>query len=127
MNPENNRTYSATDTIYAWMSLLIAFLFCQVLPVGKHPLGGFLLIAALFGSGFAILKLKKLKLDWTCILSAVFSLVIGSALLLTDTEFLANLSLAYCLASYLYFLYAAFGNRIEEGFSDYIYIDFIKI
>ena len=126
MYSENEHTYSVTDTIYAWLSLLIAFLFCRVIPVEEHPLGALLLIVALFGSGFGIVKLKKLRLDRTCILSAVSSLVIGSALLLTDTEFLVNLSLAYCLASYLYFLYAAFGNRIEEGFSDYIYIDFIK-
>ena len=127
MYPENDHTYSALDTVYAWFSLLMAFLFCQVIPVEENPLGAFLLILALFAAGFGILKLKKLKPDATCIISAVSSLVIGSALLLTDTQFLRNLSLAYCLGSYLYFLYAALGNRIEQGFSNYIYIDFIKV
>ena len=127
MYPENDHTYSALDTVYAWFSLLIAFLFCRVIPVEENPLGALLLILALFATGFGILKLKKLKPDATCIISAVSSLVIGSALLLTDTRFLLNLSLAYCLGSYLYFLYAALGNRIEQGFSNYIYIDFIKI
>lgn len=127
MYPENDYTYSALDTVYAWFSLLMAFLFCQVIPVEENPLGALLLILALFAAGFGILKLKKLKPDATCIISAVSSLVIGSALLLTDTQFLRNLSLAYCLGSYLYFLYAALGNRIEQGFSNYIYIDFIKV
>lgn len=119
--------YSVTDTVYAWISLLAAFLFCQALPVAEHPLGGFLLIVALYISGFVILHLKKQKLSPVCIFSAVSALVIGSALVLTGTKFLIKLSMAYSLASYCYFLYAALGNRIEEGFSDYIYIDFIKI
>ncbi|MBE6947873.1 MAG: DUF4173 domain-containing protein [Ruminococcaceae bacterium] len=125
--PSPQPVYSAVDTVYAWLSLVLAFLFCQALPIAQYPLGGFLLILALYATGFIILRLKKLKLCPVCILSAVSSFVIGSSMLLTDTEFLMNLSLAYSLASYCYFLYAAFGNRIEEGFSDYIYIDFIKI
>ena len=119
--------YSATDTAYAWLSLLLAFLFCKALPVLEHPLGGFLLIVFMFVASFVILKLKKQKLSPVCWLSALSALVIGSALLLTNTEFLIQLSWAYSLACYCYFLYAAFGNRIEAGFSDYIYIDFIKI
>ena len=119
--------YSVVDTAYAWVSLLAAFLFCQTVPVIEHPFGGFLLVAGLFVSGFVVLKLKKRKLYPVCILSAVSALLVSLALLLTNTAFLIKLSLAYSLASYCYFLYAAFGNRIEPGFSDYIYIDFIKI
>lgn len=119
--------YSGTDTLYAWLSFLFAFLFCETLPLAKHPLGGFLLICTLFVSGFVILWVKRINLSPACSFSAVSALVIGSALLLTETGFLVSLSLAYCLVSYCYFLYAAFGNRIEPGFSDYIYIDLIKI
>ncbi len=119
--------YTVTDTVYAWLSLVFAFLFCQTLPVAVYPLGGFLLILALFASGFVILRLKKRKLDWVCILSALSALVIGAALLLSETKILIKLSFAYSLASYCFFIYAAFGNRIEQGFSNYIYIDFIKV
>ncbi len=119
--------YKAEDTAYAWLSLFFGFLYCQAVPVTKNPLGGFLLILALFTMGFVIVRLKKLKLSAVCIVSALSSVVIGSALILTDTAFLVNLSMTYALASFCYFLYAAFGNRIEEGFSDYIFMDFIKI
>ena len=125
--PSPKPVYSVTDTVYAWLSLLLGFLFCQTVPVAEYPLGGFLLIAAMFASGFVILHLKEKKLSLAGILSAVSALVIGSALLLTNAVFLINLSFGYSLASYCYFLYAVFGNRIEEGFSDYIYIDLIKI
>lgn len=124
---EKAPVYTLADTAYAWLSLLFAFLFCQALPVVEHPFGGLLLIIVLFISGFVMIRLKKRKLDRACVLSALSGLVIAAALLLTDTRFLIRLSMAYSLASYCYFLYAAFGNRIEQGFSNYIYIDFIKI
>lgn len=131
MYPEENVTttpeYSTTDTLYAWLSLAFAFLFCQTQPVTQYPLGGFLLILALFIAGFVVLKLKKQKLSPVCIISSLSALAINLALLLTDTDFLVNLSFTYGIACFCYFLYAALGNRIEEGFSDYIYIDFIKI
>lgn len=119
--------YTLTDTAYAWLSLVFAFLFCQAVPVRDHPLGAFLVILGLYISGFVILRLKKVKLRPVCILNALSALVIGSALLLTNARFLIKLSMAYSLASYCYFIYAAMGNRIEEGFSNYIYLDFIKI
>ena len=134
MNPNSNATdsafrpeYTPIDTAFAWLTLVTAFLFCQSLPVTSYPLGGFLLILALFASAFVILRIKKQKLAPLCICSALSSLVISTALLLTNTAFLVNLSFAYCLASYGYFLYAAFGNRIEEGLSDYVYIDYLQV
>lgn len=117
---------SVADTAYAWLSLLFAFLFCQFTPVAQRPLGGFLLIVALFITGFIVMRAKKQKMTPICVLSAVSALIIGSSLLLTNAVFLMKWALAYCLAAYCYFLYAAFGNRVEKGFSDYVYIDFIK-
>lgn len=119
--------YSRTDTAYAWLSLIAAYLFCDALPIAQYPLYGFLLIFGLFAAGFLILGLKKQKFCPACILSTLSALVISGGMLLSETEFLVNLSFAYCLAGFCYFLYAAFGNRIEAGFSDLIYIDFIKI
>ena len=70
MDSENNTplppkpekpVYTTADTAYAWLSLLLSFLFCQSLPVTEYPLGGFLLIVALFVSAFVILRVKKQK------------------------------------------------------------------
>lgn len=119
--------YSTIDTVYAWLCFLFAFLFCQAVPVTKHPLGGFLVIITLFIAAFVIFRIKKIKLYPVCILTAVSALVISAALLLAESPFLVRLAYTYSLACHCYFIYAAFGNRVEAGFSDYIYIDFVKI
>lgn len=119
-------TYSRTDTVYAWLCFVFGFLFCQAAPVTEHPLGGFLLILALYITGFVILSLKKVKLTAACILSTISSLILSAVLILSESGFLLRLSYTYCLASYCYFLYTAFGNTVEKGFSDYIYLDYFK-
>ena len=121
------RTYTLTDTAYAWFSIIAAFLFCQAVPVTRHPLGGFLVIAGLFITAFIIFRIKEIKLLPVCILTAISAFVISLALILTESPFLVKLAYTYCVGFYCFFLYAALGNRIENGFSDYIYIDFIKI
>lgn len=119
--------YTAEDTVFAWLSLLLSFLYCQALPVTQNPLGGFLLILALFASGFVLIRLKKQPVSPICILSAVGGIVVSSAMLWTDAGLMIKLSMSFALLCFFYTLYAAFGNRIEEGFSDYVWMDFIKI
>lgn len=118
--------YSRFDTVFAWLCFLFGFLFCQAVPVTEHPLGGLLLILALYITGFVIVSVNKVKLSAACILSTAFSLIISTVLILSESSFLLRLSYAYCLASYCYFLYTAFGNNAEKGFSDYIYLDYIN-
>lgn len=119
--------YSMIDTVYAWFSMIVAFLFCQAVPVTKHPLGGFLVIIGLFVTTFVIFRVKKIKVLPVCVLTAISAFVISSALILAESPFLIKLAYTYCLGCHCFFVYAALGNRIENGFSDYIYIDFIKI
>ncbi len=119
--------YSLADTVYAWLSLLFAFLFCQALPAEDHPLGVFLLVAALFVTGFVFARIKQLRLSPVCILCAAVCILAASAAILTDTALLMRLCLLFSLCGYLYFLYAAHGNTVEEGLSDLVFMDFIKL
>lgn len=119
--------YTPADTVYAWISLLLGFLLCNAVPVGKHPLGGFLLILILFGTGFAFLRMQKQAIPAVSIVTAASALFVSSSLLITDAKLVINLAMVYGLLSYGYFLYAAYGNRMEDGLSNYVYVDFIKI
>lgn len=119
--------YTKVDSVFAWLSLLLAFFYCHTVPVWENPLGGFLLIFALFITAFIVLRVKEVKLHFSVILSSISALLLSFAFLLAESRFLLFLSCAYCLGSYLFLLYAALGNRVENGFSNYIYIDYIKI
>lgn len=119
--------YTKTDSIFAWLSLLFAFFYCHTVPVWENALGGFALIFALFITAFIVLRVKQVKVHFSTILSSISAMILSFAFLLTESKFLLFLSCAYCLGSYLFLLYAALGNRVENGFSNYIYIDYLKI
>lgn len=125
--PKPRRAYSGFDSVFAWISFLFAFLFCQALPAGEHPTGAFLLVLLMFAAAFVILRVKKLPLSRACLFTAISSLLVSVAPILNDSAFLIDFSLSYSLCGYCYFLYAAFGNRIETGFSDYVFVDFFKL
>lgn len=39
--PKPKRTFSAIESLFAWLCLLGGYSFCRVFPVILHPLGGF--------------------------------------------------------------------------------------
>lgn len=119
--------HSKTDSAFAWLILLLSFLFCHTVPVAKHPFGGFLLVLSAFITAFIILGVKKIKVKPACIFSSISALILSAALILTETPFLLFLTYSYCLATYCFLIYTALGNRVENGFSNYIYIDYLKI
>lgn len=119
--------YSKVDSVFAWLSLILAFFFCHTIPVRQNPLGGFILVFVLFITAFIVLRAKKVRIPPSAILSTLSALILSFALLLTETPFLLFLTNAYCLATYCFVIYAALGNRVENGFSNYIYIDYLKV
>ena len=124
--PAAKPVYSLPDTVYAWLCFLFGFLFCQTAPVMTHPLGGLLLVFLLYITGFVILSIKKIKLSVSTILCAVTALLLSVVLVVSESSFLLRLTYTYCLANYCYFIYTAFGNRAEKGFSDYFCLDYIN-
>lgn len=119
--------YSKVDSVFAWLSLILAFFFCHTIPVRQNPLGGFILVFVLFITAFIVLRAKKVRIPPSAILSTLSALILSFALLLTEAPFLLFLTNAYCLATYCFVIYAALGNRVENGFSNYIYIDYLKV
>lgn len=118
--------YSARDSAFAWLSILFGYLFCRVVPVTARPLGTSLLILGLFITAYAILGLSKVKIPFLYILSSISALSMAAVPLVTDSALLENLAFMYAMAGYCYFIYAALGNTLEKGFSNYAPVDFIK-
>lgn len=118
--------YSAVDRVFAWLSYLFGYLFCRTFPLGENPLGGFLFVLVAFAVTFWVLRLKKVKMASTFLGAGISAVVFSAALILTESPFLRALAYLYAVLTYCYFLYAAFGNAMEPGFSDFVFIDYFK-
>lgn len=123
---KEKRTFSAIESVFAWLCLLSGYLFCRVFPVSKSPLGGFCFVVFLFGITIVILVLKKYKCKGIPTAVAASAIIISTALIFSANRFLHFLSYVYALAAYCYFVYAVCQNAMEEGFSNFILMDFLK-
>ena len=118
--------FTVAQTLFAWVSLVVGYLFCRAFPIFDAPLGSFLLLTLLF-----VITLVVLKKDGICIgRSAVLWFVIGFAtalaLVLTSNPVLHFVGFFFAVAVYGYAVYSANSNRLQNGLSDLVIADFIR-
>lgn len=123
--PEKRR-FTPLESAAAWVCLLIGYLFCRVVPVTEHPLGGFLFILALYAGTLLMLWKQGLRPGRLPLLAAASAVVISSSLLFCAVPMIHTVAYLYALAVLMYLLYAAGGNTLEQGFSDLLPADFLK-
>lgn len=118
--------FSVLDSVYAWITLILGYLFCRAFPVKESTLGGFLLILSAFVITFIVFKIRGEKVGVLPTLAAISAVVISATLVITSNRFLGAYAYFYAIIAYMYFIFAATSNRTEKGFSNYILIDFFK-
>ncbi|MBQ2764154.1 MAG: DUF4173 domain-containing protein, partial [Firmicutes bacterium] len=117
---------SATDVVFAWLAVLIGYLFCRVFPVMFHPFGGLLFIFGLFAVTFIVLGCKKASFGVSPIVFSISALLLAPSLLLSSNALFHFLVFTYAVLVWFYLVYAATGNTLEKGLSDLLFIDFFK-
>ena len=120
------RAYSAAECIFAWICFLSAFIFCRLFPVHESPLASFLFIVGIFTVTTVIILLRGVKLSVLSVIAAVSAILISAAVILSDNGFLIFFSYVYAINAFFYFVYAALGNSVKNGFQDLIVADYIK-
>lgn len=124
--PKPKHEFSAVESVYAWLCLIFAYLFCRVFPVTSHPLGGLMLTVSLFFVTAVILKIRGARFTLLSVFFVLTALAMQAALILSANNSIHFLVYVYALLVYLYFIYSALGNCVEGGFSDCIPADFLK-
>ncbi len=120
------RTYTPLDSVFAWLCLLLGYLFCRVFPIHLSPLGGWLLTVGAFAATVTFLLIKLRTLPALAWVAASSALVASGAFLLCDDAFLHHITYLYILAAYVYFIYVASGNTLQRGISNLLPIDVFR-
>lgn len=123
---KNARDFSEIECVFAWLSYILAFVFCRVFPIHESPLGAFIFIAALFAATAVTLMIRGERPGFLSYAAMVSALLVSSSLIITDNAFIIFFAYLYAICAYFYFVYSACGNSTKKGFSDLLLIDFIK-
>ncbi len=135
MTSQNNATfvpsaglikYSGFECFFAWFCILGGYLFCRAFPANENPLGMFIVAFSVLVITFIALVIKKVRFNASSITAAALSAVFASAIFVSADAFAQLLAFLGSVIGYGYFVYSACGNKIQQGVSDMLPIDFFK-
>lgn len=116
--PNNTkREYTASESVFAWISLVLGYLFCRAFPAASNPMGAFLFIVLITLVTAVILALNKAPFGLISICSALSCIAFSAALIITENSFIHFFAYLYCLMAYCFFVYTAWGNYEKRTFA----------
>ena len=120
------RSFTVSDTVFAWLSYILGYLFCRSVHTASSPLGATLFIVILFAATGVFLYAVKRKPNITASAVAISAVVISLSFVFSSNTFIHFFAFSYAVAAYCYFVYASAGNKFKASFSNFIIADFLK-
>ncbi len=108
----DKKNYTAKETVLAWLSLLVGYLFCRTFFIWNRPFVGLLFTAVLFAFGIVFFgKTKRKARSWFYPVSA---LILSASFFFTGSELLRFLVFCYILLAFLMFCQTGGENALEN-------------
>lgn len=120
------RSFTASETVFAWLSYIFAYLFCRSVHTASSPLGATLFILILFAATGVFLLMTKRKPNITASAVAISAVVISLSFVFSSNTFIHFFAFSYAVIAYCYFVYASAGTKFKASFSNFIIADFLK-
>ena len=120
------RAYTVSEKVCAWGMIVLGYGFFRAFPVYKYPLGGLLLLAALFGVTLVTLTKNGHPVKGMALAVCLSALPVSLSLFFADNSMIHTAAFFYALTAYAYTVYAACGNTLEEGLSDLLPMDLLR-
>lgn len=120
------RDYSFSEAVFALLSLVMGYIFCRSFSPVNKPFYSLIFIILLYTVTTVFLVIKKAKFGKAAIFVAASGVAVSLALFISSNPFIHIFAFLYAIIAYCYYVYAAFANRLEGGFSSLILIDFFK-
>lgn len=118
--------YTAAESVFAWLCFVLGYLFIRVFMDGFRPLGELLFVILLYALTFVVVKLENARFNAPAVISLLSGLAVSFSTVISSNGGVRFFAFAYALASYTYFVYTVFGNKLAKGFTNLLLVDFFK-
>ena len=85
---KDKRSFTVYDTVFAWLSYILGYLFCRSVHTASSPLGATLFIAILFAATGVFLHAAKRKPNLTASAVAISAVVISLSFVFSSNTFI---------------------------------------
>ena len=93
---------------------------------GFRPLGELLFVILLYALTFVVVKLENARFNAPAVISLLSGLALAISTVVSGNGGVRFFAFAYAIASYTYFVYTVFGNKLAKGFTNLLLVDFFK-
>lgn len=124
--PAPKRRYTAAESVFAWLCLILGYLFIRVFLNSLPPLGTLLFVILLYALTFVVVKVEKARFNAPAVISLLSGLALAFSTVVSGNGWVRFFAFACSLAAYTYFVYTAFGNKLAKGFTNLLLVDFFK-
>ena len=124
--PAPKRRYTAAESVFSWLCFVLGYLFIRVFMDGFRPLGELLFVILLYALTFVVVKLENARFNAPAVISLLSGLAVSFSTVISSNGGVRFFAFAYALASYTYFVYTVFGNKLAKGFTNLLLVDFFK-
>ena len=123
---KEKRIFTVSDTVFAWLSYIIGYLFCRSVHTASSPLGSALFIVILFAATGGFLHAIKHKPNLTASAVAISAVTVSLSFIFSSNTFIHFFAFSYAVIAYCYFIFVSAGNNFKASFSNFILADFLK-
>ena len=124
--PPERPTVSVRDKVFAWLTAIAGYVFFCAFPMSQKPLGAILFWIALYAFTFLIQLRGRERFRPVQTAVLVCAVLAAAAAFVWKNGFIAFFCFSYIFVAYIYLVYAATGNTLEEGLSRLIGADIIR-
>lgn len=114
------------ETVFAWVFVIIGYIFCRSFPISARPVGTLIFLIALYAAGGIFLFLtgaKQTPRSAFCILT-VF--LFSSSLFISSNEFIHFLSTSWALGCFMIWVMLSNGGGLEKKAGELLFYDAVK-
>ncbi len=126
VRPAAKYEFSRFDTLMAWCAILLGYFIIRVLPVWNKPAGAALLLLALYTISFVWLKKSGVRPDARSLVFAFVGILYLPVFILNNKGEISVLLFLAELLVWIYFIYSATGNRMEDRIGQLFFFDAVK-
>ncbi len=123
---EPTRVVRPRECAFAWVSIILGYLFCRLLPISEHPLGALFFTLALYICAAIFMILSGARQTSRSLFYLVAPLAALPALVLSSSKMMHTLCFLWAMLCFVLWVTLSYGGGLEKRTRELLFFDAVK-
>lgn len=115
------------ETVFAWIAIAAAYIYCRMFPAYSRPLGAFLLIIGMYVAGGIFMRISgKTRQNRRSVFTVASAMLFSLSFLLSSNGLIHFLAFAWAVGFFFLWIMFSFGGGLEARAGGLLFYDVLK-